>query len=93
LDGKAYKTIENNSTLQVEMLSDWGATNSLCESLWTAASTAPDTALAFTFVSATGASWAGTLYPEFPDAGGSGKDAQTVSVTFTVVGTPVLTIS
>ena len=39
LDGKAYKHIDDQWTLNVEMLADWGAANSLCEALWTAADT------------------------------------------------------
>ena len=35
LDGKAYKHIDNQWTLAVEMLADWGAASSLCEALWT----------------------------------------------------------
>ena len=34
LDGKAYKVIDNDFTLAVEMLADWGAAGSLCEILW-----------------------------------------------------------
>ena len=93
LDGKAYYTTDTQGTFDVEMLADWGAASSLCEALWTAASSAPQTALAVVLVSATGASFAFTVQPIFPTAGGAAPDAQTVSLSFTCVTTPVLTIS
>lgn len=98
LDGRVYKTVDTDATLTMEILSDWGAsagagTFSLCELLWTAASTAPDTALAYTFTAATGAVFTGNLYPSFPDAGGSGKDAQKTSFTLQCTAKPTLTIS
>ena len=37
LDGKAYFTTDTQGSFAVEMLADWGAASSLCESLWTAA--------------------------------------------------------
>ena len=46
LDGKAYKHIDDQWTLDVEMLADWGAASSLCEALWTAWESAPNTVLA-----------------------------------------------
>lgn len=84
LDGRVYKTIDKSGELAVEMYADWGALSSLCEALWTAADTAPDTALTFSFTAATGAVFAGSLYPVYPPIGGSGPDAQTVSLTFVV---------
>ncbi len=45
LDGKAYFTTDSQGSFAVEMLADWGATGSLCEALWTAAASAPNTAL------------------------------------------------
>ena len=84
LDGKVYKTIDVTAELSVTMFSDWGATGSLCEAMWNAADTAPDTALSFSFTSATGAVFTGNLYPVFPDAGGTAPDAQTISWTATV---------
>ncbi len=93
LDGKAYYTTDTQGTFDVEMLADWGAASSLCEALWTAAASAPQTALSVVLVSKTGASFAFTVQPIFPTAGGAAPDAQTVSLSFTCVTTPVLTIS
>lgn len=93
LDGKAYYTTDTQGTFEVEMLADWGAASSLCEALWTAASSAPQTALSVILVSKTGASFAFTVQPIYPTAGGAAPDAQTVSLSFTCVTTPVLTIS
>jgi hypothetical protein len=93
LDGKAYFTTDSQGTFAVEMLADWGAPSSLCEALWTAASGAPNTALPVVLVADTGASFAFDVQPIFPSAGGTAPDAQTVSLSFTCVTTPVLTIS
>ena len=84
LDGEAYKTTNISGTFQLDMLADWGKANSVCEALWTAAETAPDTDISITLTSATGAQFVFPVMPEFPTAGGSGVDAQTVSFTFKV---------
>lgn len=97
LDGKAYKVIDNNFTFDVEMLADWGAsvspTTSLCEVLWAAAETAPNTTIAVVFTAATGAVFSFNILPSFSTVGGSGNDAQTVSFSFQVVGVPSETFS
>ena len=84
LDGIAYKTTDISGTFQLDMLSDWGKTSSVCEALWTAAESAPDTDISITMTAASGAQFVFPVKPEFPTAGGSGVDAQTVSFTFTV---------
>jgi hypothetical protein len=84
LDGEAYKTTNISATFELEMLADWGKTNSVCEALWTAAETAPDNTITMTLTSATGAVFVFDAFPEFPTAGGAGTDAQTVAFTFTV---------
>jgi hypothetical protein len=84
LDGEAYKTVNVSGTFQLDMLADWGKANSVCEALWAAAETAPDTDISMTLTAATGAQFVFPVKPEFPTAGGSGVDAQTVSFTFTV---------
>jgi hypothetical protein len=93
LDGKAYKHIDDQWTFAVEMLADWGATGSLCEALWTACESAPNTTLAASLTAATGAVWAFNVMPVFPSVGGAAPSAQTVSLSFTVVGTPAETYS
>jgi hypothetical protein len=93
LDGRAYKAIDDSWTLEIEMLADWGATGSLCESLWTACETAPNTTLAASLTAATGAVFACNVLPVFPSVGGAAPDAQTVSLSFQVVGTPTETFS
>ena len=84
LDGKVYKTIDKTGEMAVTMFADWGASGSLCEALWTAADTAPDTALTFSFTAATGAVFTGSVYPVYPEIGGTAPDAQTVSLTMVV---------
>jgi hypothetical protein len=93
LDGKAYKHIDDQWGFEVEMLADWGAASSLCEALWTACETAPNTVLAASLTAVTGAVFAFNVMPVFPSVGGSAPDAQTVSLSFTVVGTPTETFS
>jgi len=94
LDGVAYKTVDTTGTFQLDMLADWGKTSSVCEALWAAAESAPDTDISITLTTATGAQFVFPIKPEFPTAGGSGVDAQTVSLTFTVsAGTVVETFS
>jgi hypothetical protein len=84
MDGEAYKTTNISGTFQLDMLADWGKANSVCEALWAAAETAPDTDISMTLTAASGAQFVFPVKPEFPTAGGSGIDAQTVSFTFTV---------
>ena len=93
LDGKAYKHIDDQWTFDVSMLADWGATGSLCEALWSACESAPNTTLAASLTAATGAVFACNILPTFPNVGGSAPDAQTVSLSFQVVGTPTETFS
>lgn len=93
IDGTVYKSIDSKSTFKLDMLSDWGATGSLCEALDIAATGAPNTALACTMVSATGASFAFNILPIRPPAGGSGNEAQKVSLDFIVTAAPVLTVT
>jgi len=84
MEGEAYKTVNVSGTFQLDMLADWGKANSVCEALWAAAETAPDTDISMTLTAASGAQFVFPVKPEFPTAGGSGVDAQTVSFTFTV---------
>lgn len=98
LDGRVFKSIDTDATMDLTILADWGAsgggaTYSVCELLWAAASSAPDTALAYTFTAATGAVFTGNLYPNFPNPNGNGKDAQQVSFTLQCTAKPTLTVS
>lgn len=93
LDGKAYKHVDDQWTFDVEMLADWGASGSLCEALWSAAESAPNTTLAVSLTAVTGAVFAFNVMPVFPSVGGTAPSAQTVSLSFTVVGTPTETFS
>lgn len=93
LDGKAYKHIDDQWTFDVEMLADWGASGSLCEALWTAWESAPNTTLACSLTAATGAVFAFNVMPVVPAIGGSAPDAQTVSLSFVVVNNPTETFS
>ena len=91
LAGKAYYTTDTQGTFAVEMLADWGAGSSLCEALWTAATTNPQTPLAVSLTADTGAVFTFDVQPIQPSAGGTAPDAQTVSLSFTCVTTPALT--
>ena len=84
LDGEAYKVVNTSGTFQLEMLADWGKTSSVCEALWTACDTSPNSEISITLTAATGAQFVFPVLPVYPTAGGSGVDAQTVSFTFQV---------
>ena len=90
LDGKSYFSVDSQGTFAVEMLADWGAASSLCEALWTAATTAPNTGLPVSLTADTGAVFTFDVQPIQPSAGGTAPDAQTVSLSFTCVTTPIL---
>lgn len=85
LTGSAYVTIKKTATLEVELYQDWGSTSpaSVCEALWAAANSAPDTALTFSF-DANGQTFSGKVFPVFPNAGGSAPDVLTTSITMIV---------
>ena len=91
LDGKAYFTTDTQANFAVEIPADWGAGSSLCEALWTAATSAPNTGLAVSLTADTGAVFTFDVQPIQPSAGGTAPDAQTVSLSFTCVTTPALT--
>ena len=97
LDGRVFKSIDTDCTMDLTILADWGASTgaaySVCELLWAAASSAPDTALTYSFTAATGAVFTGSVYPNFPNPNGNGKDAQQVSFTLQCTAKPTLTVS
>ena len=97
IDGRVFKTVDYDATMDLTILADWGASTgaaySVCELLWAAAKSSPDTALAYTFTAATGAVFTGNLYPSFPNPNGNGKDAQQVSFTLQCTAAPTLTVS
>jgi len=98
IDARVYKTVDYDATMDLTILADWGAsgaggTYSVCELLWAAASSSPDTALAYTFTAASGAVFTGNLYPSFPNPNGNGKDAQQVTFTLQCTAKPTLTVS
>jgi hypothetical protein len=84
LSGRAYKTIDQTATLSVEMYADWGAVNSLCDALWDAANTAPDTGISAEF-DANGSTFTMDVFPNFPTAGGGAVDVLTTTVELVVV--------
>ena len=84
LDGEAYKVVNSTGTFQLDMLADWGKTGSVCEALWTACDTAPNSEISITLTAASGAVFVFPVLPVYPTAGGTGVDAQTVSFTFPV---------
>jgi hypothetical protein len=84
LDGEAYKVVNTSGTFQLDMLADWGKASSVCEALWTACDSAPNSEISITLTAASGAQFVFPVLPVYPTAGGSGVDAQTVSFTFPV---------
>jgi hypothetical protein len=85
---KAYKHIDDQWSFEMEMLADWGAADSLCENLWASAESAPNTTIAVSFTAVSGAVFTFNVMPAFPSVGGTSPDAQTVTFSFVVVGTP-----
>ena len=90
LDGKAFYTTDSQGTFDVEMLADWSVGAGLCNTLWSACNSAPNTPLPVSFTASTGAVFTFSVQPIFPSAGGTAPDAQTVSLSFTCVTTPLL---
>jgi len=84
--GRAYKYIDNNATLDLEFLNDIGETDSLTKALWDATESAPDTVLAAVLTSKTSKTFTFNVLPSWPSQGGTGSDAQKVSVSLQVVG-------
>ena len=80
---RAYKTIDQTATLSVEMYADWGAAGSLCDALWDATASAPDTAVTFSF-DANGSTFTGSCFPNYPAAGGGAVDVLTTTVDLVV---------
>lgn len=85
LAARNYKTIDNQSTLTVDILQDWGAVSSLCEGLANAYQNAPDTSLPFTLTIAGGTA-SGNLFPIAPDFGGASLDVLSATLAFVVDG-------
>jgi len=85
LSGTVYKTIKTTGTLTVDLYQDWNAAGSLCEALFGAAKTNPDTPLVASMVANTGATFSFSVLPTYPTAGGTAPDALTSSITFTIV--------
>lgn len=88
LEGRSLKTIETTWKFDVTMLADWGVASSLVEALWTAAESAPNTVLAVSLTATTGAVFTFNILPVFPTVGGTANDAQEITLSFDVVGTP-----
>lgn len=84
LDGEAYKVVNSTGTFQLDMLADWGKASSVCEAIWTACDTSPNTEISITLTTATGSQFVFPVLPVYPTAGGAGTTAQTVSFTFPV---------
>lgn len=93
LDGRAYKSVDKQWTFTIELLQDWGATDSLFEAMWTDAEAAANTPINVSFTAVTGAVFAFTVLPIFPSAGGAAPGALTDTWTMTVIGTPTETFS
>ena len=91
LDGKAYNHLDDQWTLNLELLADWGVASSLFEAMWTAADGSPNTTLAVSLTAVTGAVFTCSVFPVFPVVGGTAPDAQTDSWTMLVDGKPAET--
>jgi hypothetical protein len=81
----------NNFDAQATTATLTGETGSLCEILWGVAESAPDTAISTVFTATSGAVFTFQVLPMWPSAGGTAPDAQTVSLSFQVIGVPAET--
>lgn len=93
LDGKAYRHLDDQWTLNLSLLADWGVASSLFEAMWTACDSAPNTTLAVSFTAVTGAVFTCNVFPVFPSVGATAPDAQTDTWAMLVSGTPAETFS
>lgn len=89
LTGREYKTIDNSSTLTIELIQDWGAVDSICEALKSAYTSAPDTSLSFV-LTGNGSTASGYIFPLAPAFGGNSTDVLSASITFVVDGQVLL---
>jgi len=83
LSGRAYKTVDKTATLNVELYLDDTSSAGIISALWDAASSAPDTALPFSF-DVNGDTFTGNVFPVFPTVGGAATDVLTTSLSFVV---------
>lgn len=85
LSGRSYKTTAKNATLDVELYQDWASTSpaSVCQALWTAATSYPDTAH-LAVLTAGGKTFTFNIFPAAPPVGGGANDVLTTSVSFVV---------
>lgn len=76
-------------TLDCELVSDVSKTTAgFFEYLWTAADSAPNTAIAYVLTN-NEVTYTGNLYPVFVPIGGGATDQQVASASFPLSGTPV----
>ena len=78
-----YLQTNKTATLSVELYQDWGSASSVCEALWSAWNTAPNTSVT-AVIGANGKSITCKVFPAPPDFGGNATDSLTSSVTLTV---------
>lgn len=85
LGGRAYKTVNQNATLDIELYQDWGSTSptSVCKTLWDQAKANPDTVWSAVLV-ANGVTFTMDILPNYPDMGGAATDVLTTPVSFVV---------
>jgi hypothetical protein len=83
LAGRAYKTVDQTATLNVEMFLDDTASAGIISALWDATLAAPDTSLAFSF-DVNGDTFTGNVFPVYPTVGGAATDVLTTSLSFVV---------
>jgi hypothetical protein len=77
--------INQTGVFEIEMLADWGAASSLCETLFNNIAADPDLGYTTVLTAASGAVFTFIANPtNYPQVSGSGNEAQTVSMTFNV---------
>jgi len=83
LSGRAYKSVDQTATLNVELFLDDTSSAGIISALWDATLAAPDTSLAFSF-DVNGDTFTGNVFPVYPTVGGAATDVLTTSLSFVV---------
>lgn len=85
---EAQKVVDTTYTMEVSIILDWtSGTSDFADALWTAYTTAPDTAISYSLVQ-NSQTFTGSLYPNCPPVGGPSDDIHTWDTVFQLTGVP-----
>lgn len=84
LTGTVKAVTSSDGDITISMFQDWGATSSFVDALWDAAADGDPVTFSF---SADGATFTGSVIPQFPTVGGKADAALESTITFPITGT------